>query len=66
MRKISPMKELSTTWEGLKKALLKEVNLLTNGFNEKSRNFDTNNSHLYRDAIRRDQNVSINYQIHLF
>ena len=35
MRKISPMKELSTTWEGLKKALLKKVNLLTNGFNKK-------------------------------
>jgi len=47
MRKISPMKELSTTWEGLKKVLLKEVNLLTNGFNEKSSKFDTNNSHVY-------------------
>ena len=66
MRKISPMKELSTTWEGLKKALLKEVNILTNGFNEKSSKFDINNSHVYRDTIIIDQNVSINYQIHLF
>jgi hypothetical protein len=66
MRKISPMKELSATWEDLKKVSIKEVNLLINGFNEKSGNFDTNNSLVYMDTRRRDQNVSINYQIHLF
>lgn len=58
MRKISPMKESSTTWEDLKKVLLKEVNLLTNGFSEKSSNSDTNNSHVYTDTRRRDQSIN--------
>jgi hypothetical protein len=69
MRKIFPMIELSITWEGLKKALLRKVNLLTNGFKKKSSdfgNFDINNSYVYRDTIRRNQNVSTNYQIYLF
>ena len=66
MRKIFPMKELSITWEGLKKALLRKVNLLTNGFKKKSSVFDINNSYVYRDTIRRNQNVSTNYQIYLF
>jgi hypothetical protein len=66
MRKISPKKELSTTWEDLKKALLKKVNLLTNGFNQKSSNFDTNNRHVDRDTIMRDQSALTNYHINLF
>ena len=66
MRKIFPMKELSTTWEGLKKVLLRKVNLLTNGFKKKSSDFDINNSYVYKDTIMRNQNVSTNYQIYLF
>ena len=58
MRKISPMKELSTTWEGLKKVLLKEVNLLTNGFSKKSSNSDTNNSYVYTDTRTRDHSIN--------
>ena len=58
MRKISLVKESSTTWEDLKKVLLKEVNLLTNGFSEKNSNSDANNSHAYKDTRRRDQSIN--------
>jgi len=42
----------------LKKVLLKEVNLLTNGFSKKSSNSDTNNSYVYTDTRTRDHSIN--------